>query len=94
MQISSSSNLTFIFLDVVIDMDRHNIDKVLFDPLGVFLARCKSTKTFSSESFERCSRRFGRSYPFYQENDQEIGRPRTGFFGGQATCHSTNGGTE
>jgi len=31
---------------------------------------------------------------FCQENDQEVGRPRAGFFGGEATCHPTNGATE
>ena len=34
------------------------------------------------------------SYPFCQKNDQEVGRPSTRFFGGQATRHPTNGGTE
>jgi dynactin 1 len=48
MQISLGSSLTIIyFLDVVIDMGGYNIDEVLFDPLGVFLTRCKSAKTLS-----------------------------------------------
>ena len=46
-QISLGSNLTFYLLDVVIDMGGYNIDEVLFDPLGVFLTRCKSAKTLS-----------------------------------------------
>lgn len=35
------------FSDVVIDMGGYNIDEVLFDPLGVFLTKCKSAKTLS-----------------------------------------------
>jgi dynactin 1 len=37
----------FDFSDVVIDMGGYNVDEVLFDPLGVFLTRCKSAKTLS-----------------------------------------------
>ncbi|KIM47423.1 hypothetical protein M413DRAFT_439091 [Hebeloma cylindrosporum] len=39
--------------DVVIDMGGYNIEEVLFDPLGVFLTRCKSAKTLSKKMIKR-----------------------------------------